>query len=141
MSLVNVRQYFKDRLDGLGFREWPDGFAFDNIPETIIDHSYHVFLPSMGGFPINQTSQDVDSSVVVRIFLKGYRDASEAIEESIEQVECVLNDVLKVGNRTATLLNVVFDSADFAPIKEDNETGVLVEMNFTARVILDVEKN
>ena len=141
MSLLEARNFFRNELDDLKFKEWPDGFAFDNIPETIIDHSYHVFLDSMTGGPINHTHQNVDCSVIVRLFLKGYRDASEAIEESIDEVECVINTLLKVGTRTATLLNVTFDTANFGAIKEDNETGVLVEMGFTATVVLAVERN
>ncbi len=140
MSLENVRTYFRERLDGLGYTEWKDGFAVDNIPETILDRAYHVFIESISGGPINHTHQDTESEVVVRLFYRGYRMASEAIDESIDGVESIIADVCKVANRTATLLNVVFNNADFSPLNAENDNSVLVEMRFSARVILGVEE-
>lgn len=140
MSLSNVKLYFRDRLDGLGYSEWQDGFATDNIPETILDRAYHVFIESISGGPINHTHQDTESEVVVRLFYRGYRQASEAIDESISGVEAIVADVCKVANRTATLLNVIFNTADFSPLNEENDNSVFVEMRFSARVILGIEE-
>jgi len=140
MSLENVRTYFRSRLDGLGYSEWKDGFAFDNIPETVLDRSYHVFIESISGGPINHTHQDTESEVVVRLFYRGYRMASEAIDDSISGVEAIIADVCKVANRTATLLNVIFDTADFNPLNAENDNSVFVEMRFSARVILGIEE-
>ena len=141
MSLSNVKTYFVDRMDGLSYQEWPDGFAFDNIPETILDRSYHVFIESISGGPINHTHQDTESEVVLRVFFRGYRNASEAIDDAISGVETIIADVCKVANRTATLLNVVFDSADFNPLNAENDNSVFVEMRFSARVILGIEES
>ena len=44
------------------------------------------------------------------------------------------------ANRTATLLNVVFNAADFNPLNEENDNSVFVEMRFSARVILGIEE-
>jgi hypothetical protein len=140
MGLANVRSYFRSRLDGLGYTEWQDGFAFDNIPETILDRAYHVFIESISGGPINHTHQDTESEVVVRLFYRGYRDAVEAIDQSIDGVETIVSDVCKVANRTATLLNVIFDTADFNPLNAENDNSVFVEMRFSARVILGIEE-
>ena len=141
MSLSNVRAYFKERLTGLGYREWEDGFNFENIPETILDRSFHVFVGSVVGGPINHTHQDTESEVIVRVFFRGYRTEALAIDESISGVEEIIADICKVANRTATLLNVIFDSADFNPLNAENDNGVFVELNFTARVILGIEEN
>lgn len=140
MSLSNVKTYFRSRLDGLAYSEWKDGFAFDNIPETILDRAYHVFIESISGGPINHTHQDTESEVVVRLFYRGYRDVSTAIDESISGVEAIIADVCKVANRTSVLLNVVFSGAEFSPLNDENDNSVFVEMRFSARVILGVEE-
>jgi hypothetical protein len=140
MSLSNVRAYFKDRLTGLGYTEWEDGFNFENIPETILDRSFHVFLGSINGGPINHTHQDTESEVILRVFFRGYRSEVLAIDESIEGVEEIIRDVCKVANRTATLLNVVFNSVEFNPLNAENDNSVFVEMSFAARVILGIEE-
>jgi len=140
MSLANIRTYFRSRLDGLSYAEWQDGFAFDNIPETILDRSYHIFIESVTGGPINHTHQNTESEVVVRLFFRGYRSVTEAIDDSVSGVESVVRDICKVANRTATLLNVVFSNAEFSPLNEENDNSVFVEMRFSARVILGIEE-
>jgi hypothetical protein len=128
-------------MDGLGFVEWEDGFSFNNIPETIINRAYHCFIESIDGGPINHTHQDVSSTVVIRVFFKGYAQAVQAIDDSIDACEDIVFDICKVANRTSTLLNVVFDSCDFNPINELDDNAVLMEMRFTARVILGIEES
>jgi hypothetical protein len=128
-------------MDGLGYTEWKDGFAFNNIPETIIDRSYHVLVESVTGGPINHTHQDTSSTVVLRVFFRGYSLATEAIDASIISLEEIINDICKVANRTDTLLNVIFDDAEISPLNEDNDNSAFIEMRFTARVILGVEEN
>lgn len=140
MSLSNVRGYFIARLDGLGFTEWRDGFFQENIPETILDKSFHVFLESVGGGPINHTHQDTVSSVIVRVFFRGYRDVTEAIDEAISGLETIVKDVCKVSNRTEELLNVVFDGADFEPLNVANDNSVLLTIRFGASVVIGVEE-
>lgn len=140
MSLGAVRPYFKDRLGGLGFSEWTDGFNFENIPETILDKAFHVLVESIAGGPINHTHQDTVASVVLRVFFRGYRDVSGAIDESILGVETIVKDVCKVSNRTSQVLNVVFDSADFEALNLSNDNSVLVTMRFSAEIVLGVEE-
>ena len=139
MSLSNVRSYLKTRMDGLGFEEWRDGFAVNNIPETVIDKSYHILVESISGGAINHTHQDTESEVSVRIFFKGYRDVTEAIDTAIISIETIVKDVCKAANRTSEVLNVVFEGVNLSPQSDTNDNSVFVEMNFSVRVILDVE--
>lgn len=140
MSLSNIKPYFRSRLDGLGFTEWLDGFSTDNIPQTILNQAYHILVESTDGGPINHTHQDTNSRVRVRLFYRGYANPSVALDEALVGVETIVKDVCKVANRTSMLLNVIFESADYQPLNEDNDNSVLVEMVFTARVILGVEE-
>lgn len=140
MSLANVRTYLKTRLDGLGYEEWRDGFPDAlNIPETIIDRSYHILLSRIDGGPINHTHQDTVSTVSLKVYFRGYRDVTEAIDTAILGVETIVKDVCRVANRTSTVFNVVFEGADFTPQTDAQDNSVLVDMGFSVQVLLDVE--
>lgn len=141
MSASSIRPYFAARLEALGFKEWRDGFTFENIPETILDRSFHVYLETISGGPINHTHQDITGLVVVRVFFRGYRDVTLAIDESISSTEAIVKEVCKVSNRTsAGLLNVVFDGVDYEPLTSQNDNSVLTTMRFQAQVVLNVEE-
>lgn len=140
MSLNNIRPYFRTRLDGLGYLEHEDGFNRQNIPQTILNKSYHILVESVSGGPINHTDQFTESSVLVSVFFKGYRNVNEAIDDAISNVETIIKDVCKVVNRTSTLLNVVFEGSDFLPLSDTNDNSVLVEMRFSAQVEIGVEE-
>ena len=140
MSLSNVRSYLRARLDGLGFREHDDGFPTDNIPETVIDRSYHILVNSIDGGPINHTHQDTFSNVEIRVFFRGFRNVTEAIDSSISGVETIIRDVCKVANRTSTVLNCVFENCTFEPMNSSNDNSVLVTISFNVQVVLGVEE-
>lgn len=140
MSITNIKPYFRSRLDTLGFNEWDDAFNIDNIPETILDRAYHILLPSINGGSINQTDQSTSSSVQVSVFLKGYRNSNEAIDQAILEVENIVKDVCNIVNRTSLLLNVVFDEATIDKIVQENDSGVLLAFSFTAYVQIGIEE-
>lgn len=141
MSLANVRSYLKTRMDSLGYSEWRDGFKSDNIPETIMDMSYHILVESIDGGSINHTHQDTFSNVSLKVFYRGYLDVTEAIDTAILGVETIVKDICKVSNRTSTTLNVVFNGAEFSPVNDLNDNSVLVDMDITVRVVLGVEED
>ena len=141
MSLANARSYLKTRMDGLGFTEWRDGFATDNIPETVLDRAYHVLVENIDGGPINHTHQTMSIQVSLKVFFRGYRDVTEAIDDSILSVETIVKDLCKVSNRTSELLNVIFNGAAFTPLNAFNDNSVLVDMDLTAEIILGVEED
>lgn len=140
MSLTNIKPYFRTRLDSLGYTEWDDAFNVDNIPETILENSYHVLLPSISGGPINHTDQSTESDVTVLVFKKGYRNSNDAIDEAILSVENIVKDVCKTVNRTSTLLNVVFNEATIDKINDANDNAVILEFKFKAYVQIGVEE-
>lgn len=141
MSLSNVRSYLKTRMDSLGYSEWRDGFKTDNIPETISDLSYHILVESIDGGAINHTHQETFSNVSMKVFYRGYRDVTEAIDTAILGIETIVKDICKVSNRTNTVLNVVFNGVEFSPINDANDNSVLADMDLTVRVVLGVEED
>lgn len=140
-TLANIRPFFRTHLDALGFKEWDDGFNFDDIPETVIDKSYHVLTETTQGGPINHTHQNTTTTVAVRLFFKGYRNVSEGLDVAIAAVESVVNRVCKVSNRTSGVFNVIFIEAVYSPFKPADDNTVFVEMKFEVAVILGVEES
>jgi hypothetical protein len=141
MSLANIYPYFRARMNGLGFTEWPDGFNLENIPKTIINKSYHILTPDLAGGPSNQNHQDTDTSVTISFFEKGFRDPTEAKERAMLDIETIVKDVCNISNRTDTLLNVVFDGGTIDPINASDDNQVLIQLNFTATVVLSLCEN
>jgi hypothetical protein len=127
-------------MDGLGYHEHLDGFNSDNIPETILDRAYHILVVSIAGGPINHTHQDTVSQVSLKVFIRGYRDVTEAIDSSILTLETIVKDVCKLSNRTSSVFNVVFDGCDFNPLSNSNDNSVMLDITFSVQVILGIEE-
>lgn len=138
MSLVNIYPYFRSRLNSLGFEEWKDGFNLNNIPKTIIDKSYHILTPDQSGGPSNQNHQDIENTVIISFFLKGFRNPTEAKERAMLDIERIVKDVCNIRNRTATLLNVVYNGSTMEAINADDDNQVLVQLDFSAFVVLSL---
>lgn len=137
MSLSAVRTYFRARLNENGFKEHLDGFAFNNIPSTLLDKSYHISTPSVSTIKQNQDIIDLNSTVEVRFFIKGYRKPSVAIDTAILAEETLLKSILSARNRTlGALKNVVFTGSTREPLGDTNDNSVLVTMSFDAVVMI-----
>ena len=138
MSLTNVRSYFRTRLDSLGYNEWTDGFEFEEIPETVLDRTYHLTVGTLSLNNANHTVNDINYPMTVRLYLKGFRDPATAIDESISEGETIICDLTKVTNANAVgVKDVQFVSLEPTPKDETNDNIVLLVMSFNARVVLD----
>lgn len=140
MSLSNVRTYLRTRLDGLGYHEHVDGFNTENIAESVLDMAYHILVNSIDGGSINHTHQNTVSRVSVKVFHRGYRDVTEAIDTAIASLETIVRDVCKVANRTSSVFNVVFETCDFQPFSSANDNSVMIDISFSVSVILGIEE-
>lgn len=141
MGLDAIKPWFKRRLETLDFEEHVDGFNSDNIGEIDLDRVFHVRVLTVSGGPINQTDQKTESEVEVKVFFKGGRDASEATETAVFEVESIVKECCNIKNRTSDgLLNVVFDRASIEPRALDNDNSVMVTFDFTVNVLIGVEE-
>lgn len=138
MSLTLVRPYFRTRLDSLGYNEWTDGFDFENIPETILDGAYHLEIGTLSSIGVEHTMIDMEYPLTVRLYLKGFRDPASAIDESISQGEAIVCDITKIVNANQQgIKGVEFSTMQPIPKSDNNDNIILLEMEFTARVIID----
>jgi hypothetical protein len=137
-GITAIRPYFRARLNALGFREWKDGFNFENIPSTILDKSYHVEIPR--GSRLNafdMSSNDITQDVVVRVFFKGFRNPSEAIDLALLKYEQILQSVLASENRIGVdIKNIYFDSCQILPLSDSNDNAVILEITFSCLIII-----
>lgn len=141
MSLTAIKPWFKDRLETLNFAEHVDGFNTDNIGQIVIDRAFHVRPIIITGGPINHTDQRTETDVEVKIFFKGGRDANEAIDSAILEIEQIVKECCNIRKRTSDgLLNVIFNRAEIEPRALDNDNSVLVTFSFTAMVLIGVEE-
>lgn len=138
MSLSDVRPFFRTRLDSLGYKEWQDGFAFDNIPQTLLDGSYHIESGTISGSPVNQRTQSLEYGIVVRVFFRGFRDPAGAIDSAISASETILADILSTSNRVGTdIKDVLVNSIVPTPLSGTNDNDVILEIDFSAIIICD----
>ena len=138
MSLTEVRPYFRTRLESLNFHEWTDGFNFEEIPESIIDRAYHLTVGSLGLIEVNHTINKIAYPILLRVYLKGFRDPASAIDDAISEGEDIICEVTKITNATQQgIKDVVFGSFEPIPKSETNDNIVLLDFSFTANVILD----
>lgn len=138
MSLEQVRPYFRTVMNNLGYTEWTDGFNWQNIPSTVVDGSYHMELLEASGLKQNQNDIEIEQPIVVRLFVKGFRDPAAGIDLSMEKLVGIIKEALKSSQRTlgTYLKNVKFVSASPEPFGESNDNMVMMRMQFDTLVIL-----
>jgi hypothetical protein len=142
-KLADIRQYFRDRFEVLGFKEHDDGFDISNIGANVLDKSFHILLESVEGGPVSHTHQTTNSSVVVSVLFGSGRQIDEILDEAISSVDDIIVECCKLENRTNTgagIFNVIFEGCSFSPQSEKNNNSVLVEINFTVTVLMGIEE-
>ena len=141
MSLSNVRGYFRTHFDAESYTEWKDGFNKDDIPNSIINKSYHILSPTIVQQNHNQIHLELVETIETTFTLKGYRTPADAIDDAHTEIEDLLDRILGHSNRTKSvsgIKNVVLDNIDIEPYSEDNDNMVRVTMRFSVLVMIDV---
>lgn len=138
MTLNEVRGFLREHLNELGYREWKDAFAVDNIPSTIDDKSYHILSPAASGVQLNMRDQVIDFDQNVSIIRKGFRNPAEAVDRVVADVQTILCDLLAPENRVAGHLNVKFGGFTIEPLNDENDNSVRATINLSVQVSLGV---
>lgn len=140
MSLVDVRAYIRARMDGLGHKEWEDGFNFDNIPSNLLNKSYHMEVLPIDAEQTNNRSMEFSYPMTVRLFVKGYRTPAAAIDKAIEYGETAIKDIVNAVNRStnACIKNVLSGGLNVIPLSDSNDNSVVLEMSFVTTIIIEI---
>lgn len=138
MSISDSKNYFRVRMTALGFKEWSDGFNFDNIPSTLINKSFSLTLTGANGSLHDNTCIKSEPNFMLRVFLKGFRDPKTILDEALVQAELIIQDLVSIPQRTAepTVWNVHYDSLDLKPI-ETNDNAIIIEIGLRCQVMMD----
>lgn len=139
MSMTACRSYFRARANAIGLREWKDGFSFENIPANIYDKAFHLEAGPASGVKLNQNDQEINFQVIVRIFVKGFRDPATGIDTAILLTENLLTESLAPETRltqTTGIKQVTFESANFEPPLGDNDNLIIATVQFRVLTIL-----
>lgn len=136
MSLSAVRPYFRNILDGLGFREHQEAFTFENIGSNILDNSYHLESGEVG-YLLNNLVFETQYPITVRVFKKGFRDTITMYDDIDGTADTILAAVLDTDARLGTTIkNVEVLSSNSTPLDSTNDNAIILELVFTARLEL-----
>lgn len=141
MSLAEIRPYMRDILDGLGYDEWTDGFNFENIPSTIFNESYHLEVGVISAGVANQRAYRFTAPVLLRVFLKGFRSPSEAIDDALLRGDTILSGVLAESERLGvpadnrSIKNVFPGPIQTLPFDASNDNAIILQMEFNFDLI------
>lgn len=139
MSLNAVRPYFRARLNALSYKEWSDGFNFQNIPENIVDKSFHLDANTINNVALGQTDLEVEHQVITRVWYKGFKTPKEALDRAMERIEDIIVEVLNPSNRltgATGLRNVEFVSVALSPIAESNDNTIEAALTWNTKVFI-----
>jgi hypothetical protein len=148
MSFSSIKPYIRERLAAVSsdLREWEDGFNIQNIPETILDNSWHITFNQASQVSLNQDCLRYTYPITLNIFLKGYRSPADAIDNANLLGESILREVLKHANRlniaastTGKIINVLSTSFSLNPIDASNDNIVRLQIGFDCDIFIDIE--
>lgn len=143
-NLNVVKPYFRTHLNVLKFKEHTDGFNTKNIPDTLLDRSYHILTGSVQGGPVNFTHQSTEVEVTVLLYFKGFRKVDKAIDIAMNELTAIITECCKIKNRSQTgagVFNVVFDRAEITPFDDkQNVNTAILQIDFKTQVLIGIEE-
>lgn len=140
MSFDAIRPYFRARCVAIGLTEHENSFDIDNIPDTIIDDTFHIEFNSFNGIKANQNDQEISIPVNIIFFKSGYRYSYEGIDNGLLKAEALIKEVQKPINRLGTVIkNVTTGSCLIEPISQSNDNTVRINLGFNVIMTLQLD--
>lgn len=143
MSLDSLRPYFQGAMVAVDseFREWEDGFNVDNIPNTALDCAWHFSTLPASLVSFNQHCLQMDVPLTINAWVKGYRTPIEAVDMGLKKIESILKECLRHSRRLSqpTIKNVLPTGFNVEAISATNDNIARLVLNFTCRVVIDIE--
>ena len=97
MNYSQIRTYFKNQIQAVDsdFREWTDGFNFENVPSSIFDKAYHISTPTTNSSDEQQSFTDL-IEVDLGASFKGGRNVQDKIFQSLDLMRDVRNKIVNI---------------------------------------------
>lgn len=140
MSLLEVRNLFREELIGLDFVEHKDSFAFNNIPRSGIDRAFHIDLNSVSQDSRSYPAVFLTALVTIRLFRRGYLDAVKALTDSYEFADDVIANCLEISFADQhPIKGVSLRSCTFEPLNGSDDNSILTTISFSVGFSLCVD--
>jgi hypothetical protein len=139
MSIADVKPYFRSRLNALELKEWSDPFNFANIPETLLDRSYHLQLGTVTQSSVGQQGMTLNVPITLRVFFRGFNKPLAAYDKaSVAANDIILDclDPLFRATQTNGIKNVLLGSSDILPLDVSNDNSMYVEQSYNVMILI-----
>lgn len=147
MSFSSIRPYFRTVLASVdsNLKEWTDGFNFENIPENIIDKSWHLTFNPTSPISTNQNCFKIDYPVSLNVFLSPGREVADGIDSANSLGQSIYTECLKHSNRlgitatsSAKVVNIVPGVMSINPYSADNDNTIRIQIDFLFEIYLEL---
>lgn len=134
----HVRSFFRTQLNSIRFKEWKDAFNVDNIPETILQNSYHIeTVRGARRNPYNAMDQEFEQDVTLRVFKKGFRNPSDAVDDCLSALDQITGLVLDTAVRVnCNIKNIYLNNFEIRPLADTNDNAAVLEVTFSCLIII-----
>jgi hypothetical protein len=139
MSIAEVKPYFRARLNSFALKEWSDPFQFANIPETMLDKSYHLQLGTVTQQAFDQQAIVLTVPLTLRVFFRGFNKPLIAYDKAALMANDIIIDVLKSENRTTQtngIKNITLSSSEILALDISNDNSMYVEQSYNVMIII-----
>ena len=138
----NAYQYITNRIsesDVKNLKEWKDAFNLANIPSSVIDRTYHIYIPSISISAQNDTLKNHNINVQLNYFRKGFRNTRtvqlEALDEAFCLIQAIINP-LKWNDPETMIYKVNCDQVSQSPIDDSNDNLMRIQMDFSLTMLV-----
>ena len=126
-----IRTYFSSRIKEIDpdFKPWKDGFAFDNIPSTFINKTYHLAYQIESTDHIDTSILD-NYSISLLLFFKGYRDVQTALDNSMTLANNIRVNIINRNNVFSSSFYNIKAVSMIPEALESNDNSMYVTLEF-----------
>lgn len=139
MGLTHARPFIRAIVEtaSTSLVEHRDAFSRANIPESLLDNSYHI---APGVFVSNTRMQQAASIVryrtVLSLFKRGFQDTSGAMDDIIDLGETLVEALLDPFSRTDNVKQVLYNEMRLDDLAVESDHIIVCEIDLDIDVIL-----
>ena len=147
MSFSSIRTYMRTVMSTVDsdHKEWTDGFNIENIPETIINKSWHLKFNPTSPQTINQNCFKIDYPITLNVFLLAGLEVSAGIDSANVLGQSIYQECLKhssrlgiTGTSIAKVINIIPGSMSINEYSSDNDNTIRLQIDFTFQIYLEL---
>lgn len=138
MSFKPVRTFLQDRLLEVDsdFEVHDDAFSLDNVGNNDFDKRFHIFYGNVNTTLDNQHTTNDLVNATVTLFFRGYRNATEALDNSMDIANLYRINCLGISYLRGQdfIKRVVCNSIVAEPL-DTNDNSIRITLQFSINII------